>query len=103
MHILYVAAPGAPVIQSIDFSNGHVVLTWIPPPSTCAPVYYRVISNCSTCPSGTTNLITASCPIPQQWTDRVMCAFSVRSEICGGHLTGMSESPKLVTFQGIYT
>ena len=96
------AAPEAPSIQSVNFSDGHVVLTWTPPQSTCAPVHYRVISNCSTCNSDTTNLTTASCPIPQQWMDSVVCAFSVRSEICGGNLTRISRSPVRVTLQGSY-
>ena len=98
------AAPESPSgVRLIDLRDGHITLSWTPAESTtCVPVNYRVTSNCSTCSSNTTNLTTDSCSLPQQWTDSLVCAFSVQSEICGGNLVGRLSNPSVVTFQGTY-
>ena len=90
-------------IRFINLHGGQITLSWTSVESTtCVPVNYRVTSNCSTCNSSTTNLTTDSCSLPQQWTDGLVCAFSVRSVVCGGNLMGRLSNPAIVTLQGTY-
>ena len=88
-------------IQLTNIIGGQVVLTWIPVPQStvCLQTYYRVTSNCSTCNSGTTSSITASCPLPQHGTDGLVCVFSVQGVVCG-NLTGRLSNSLVVTLQG---
>ena len=93
-------APEVRDIRIMDLRNGEITLNWTTIPTCARPVLYNVTSNCSTCSPIAANSTTASCLLPQQWTDVLKCGFSVQSTICDGNLIEMSNA-FVVTLQGI--